>query len=311
MLTLEEYKAASRPAVRRQGIRIGVLLVFFLILLAATFTLGLRFKHNDDYAIWFVNNVGGHYTAFFLLFGVCVLILAFLGAIMGWMGRVDRRDVRLYCPHCRQRLNRGVEYAGLCASCGERALTMPGDPAQPAVNPAPPGLLTVEEFQKAVAANMRRDFDQIGVLFLPLFLFLASVGGAFAGWKEPMLRWLSGQVQADISEDVFWIVAGAVAFAIFLGTLGVLLFRERNALRDPHCPNCRQHLMQCRVWVVATRRCPRCATVVLTDPDSSANISDVQPLVEQEGVDHFNNPPIALEDFRADLRSYRRWIVVL
>jgi hypothetical protein len=314
MLTLQEYKAANQPSVRRQAIRLGVLLGFFLILLAATFSLGLQFKRNDEYATWFVENVGGHFIAFFLLLAGCVVILLLLGSIMWFMCRTDRKDARLYCPHCRKRLNRAVEYAGHCSACGETALVMPRDPAGLVAPEQSRTLPTVAEFNSACTAEVWRGLTQVGFLFLGLFIYIGAIGTVVALWREPIFDWITEQFQADRPQDVFGPVTASMGLVILFGGFFVVWLMDRKRPADPRivCLQCRTGLLQVRFWIVATQHCPRCATEVLADPDFlPPNISDRQSLTDEQGAQSIGRLLIALEDFRADILSYRRWIVVL
>jgi hypothetical protein len=233
-----------------------------------------------------------------------------VGLMISWMGRTDRRDTRLYCPHCQKRLNRGVEYAGFCASCGEKALVMPEEPASLGTDLQEPSLMKVEDFNSACHSYLKRIVTWIGILFLGCLLYFILISAVIVNWRDPISDWVSQRFHTDRPQDVY-VNALLPCLLIFPGGLIFLAIRDRKRGPDPRisCPQCRKDLTQGRWWVVATRRCSRCGTSVLADPDDSAANAPAPQLLTTDPPNA--RPPIALEDFRADVRSYRRWIVIL
>jgi hypothetical protein len=239
---LEEFKAAEQLAKRRELTRAYVLCAILVVIAVGLHPLALMFKSSDDYAVWFVQNVGGPGLAVGLGFGVCTLLAVFIVSLTRFLSRPDRRDLRLYCPHCRRRLQGAVAFSGLCAWCGARALEMPGSSSDQPQMP----LMTVTEFNSAFRANVKRVVVLMAFLLVTPFIYLILVGLIVSHWREPISDWFSVRFRTDRPQDIYGPLAVLPSIAIILGMAGLFVLRERRAPRASRlkCPQCQNDLFQ-------------------------------------------------------------------
>lgn len=314
MLTLEEYKAANQPSERRQCIRLGVLGVAFVVLIAATMALALHFKKSDEWAIWYLENVGGHISFFLIGLGCGAAIILVFGGVMWWMGRTDRRDIRLHCPNCRHRLGDWTLIRGICGRCGERALLVP-DEHFARENAGPDQqLVTVEEFNAGASVTVKRTLRAVRHACLAMLAYIALAGTVLAIASGPIADWLLRHFGGDRSQRPY-AIACLIFFpsvAIWVVALFVALIVDSRKSHDPRiiCAQCKAPLFENRYWVVATRQCTRCKNSILADPEPATPAEPGDTGVGEYPKDSsIPRPMQSPAAFRAASISYFRWNV--
>ncbi len=125
-------------------------------------------------------------------------------------------------------------------------------------------MLTIEEFNAAGSAYVRRGFVVIGLTFVVMFACFAVVVSFRDAIQAHYEQWFGHMVAETLM--------GLTPMPAVLVLFGGLWLGERWARRDARlcCPHCRRMLTGMRPLVVATRNCGHCGQRVLAEPEDWA-----------------------------------------